>query len=67
MVMIHTGKVQLPDDIVSMGYKMVSQFRYEQVWYSKEHDFTGTDQDFIDKGYAYRYQDLGDFKRIEIK
>lgn len=65
--MIHTGKVQLPDDVVSMGYRKIGRFRHEQVWYSKEHDFTGTDQDFIDKGYAYRYQDLGDYKRIVVK
>lgn len=64
--MFQTGKVQLPHDVVSKGYKKVGRFRHEQVWHSKEHDFTGTDQDFIDKGYAYRYQDLGDYKRIAV-
>ena len=58
------GGIQLPDDVVNKGYKQTRPFHYEQVFYSKKHDFTGTEKEFIQHGLAYEYHDFGNFKRL---
>ena len=59
--------VQLPNDVVSKGYKEVRPYNFKQVFYSKKYDFTGTEEEFIKKGYAYRYAQLDKHRRVVIK
>jgi hypothetical protein len=55
---------QLPDDVESIGYKEVSPFQYEQVFSSKSKNFTGTEKEFVNAGYAYRYQQITKHRRL---
>lgn len=50
--------IQLPDDAVSVAYKEVRPFHHEQVFRSERADFTGTEQEFVKAGHAYRYDKL---------
>lgn len=58
------GGIQLPDDVVSKGYKQTRPFQYEQVFYSEKHNFTGTEKEFIKANLAYEYRNFEDFKRL---
>ena len=58
--------IQLPDDVVPVGYAETKPFHHEQVFYSKSKDFTGTELAFLKAGYAYRYSQLGDHVRVVI-
>ena len=42
--------VQLPDDAVSVGYREVRPYHFEQVFSSESADFTGTEREFIQNG-----------------
>jgi hypothetical protein len=57
---------QLPDDVISMGYRQTKPYCWEQLFYSPKHDFLGTEKDFIAAGYGYAYQQAGEYKRIII-
>ena len=57
------GGIQLPNDAVSMGYRQVRPFHYEQVFQSEEHSFTGTEKEFIKEGLAYSYRQSGKLTR----
>jgi hypothetical protein len=64
--------IQLPDDIISTGYKKVGQFKFEQVFKSKKFNFEGTEQEFYKnrskfQGKVYKYVQINDFKRLCIK
>ena len=58
------GGIQLPDDVISKGYKQTASYTYEQVFYSKKHNFVGTERQFINAGLAYQYCDIGNHKRL---
>ena len=58
------GGIQLPDDVVSKGYKQTARYTYEQVFYSKKHNFMGTEKEFVSAGLAYKYLDLDNYKRL---
>jgi hypothetical protein len=60
-------RIQLPDDIISKGYKLVRAFHYEQLFYSKINNFTGTEKEFIERGLGYKYRQINKFRREVIK
>jgi hypothetical protein len=47
--------IQLPNDVVTIGYKQTKPFKYEQVFHSASNSFTGTENEFIIAGIAYGY------------
>ena len=55
--------IQLPDDVVSKGYKEVRPFHHEQVFYSPSKGFGGTEKEFVAAGYGYEYHQMDKFKR----
>jgi hypothetical protein len=57
---------QLPSDVESIGYIETSPFKHEQVFYSKKHDFQGTEKDFIRMGYGYEYNQVDRFTRCVL-
>ena len=57
-------KCQLPNDIISIGYKQTKPFHYEQVFYSKEHDFKGTEKDFVKANLGYYYAEKDKYTRL---
>jgi hypothetical protein len=59
--------IQLPDDVQAKGYKLVRPFHYEQVFYSPSKGFTGTEQEFMAAGLAYRYIQTGKYTRVLTK
>lgn len=58
------GGIQLPDDVISKGYRKTGRFEFKQIFYSPSLNFDGTEEDFIKVGYAYRYIQLDSSKRI---
>lgn len=55
--------IQLPDDVVSVGYTQVRPYQYEQVFRSQSLDFVGTAQDFLEAGLGYTYVQLDAYTR----
>lgn len=49
------GGIQLPDDVRSVGYRQVLPFDWQQVFTSTSKGFTGTENEFIKAGLAYRF------------
>jgi len=69
--MQHTKKnplslIQLPDDIVSDGYKQTKPYHYEQVFVSASKGFKGTELEFLKAGFAYEYTQTGPFTRVAL-
>ena len=58
--------IQLPNDAVSMGYKQVQPFQFEQVFRSVSADFIGTEREFLENGHAYKYVQIDKYTRVEI-
>jgi len=60
--------VQLPKDAESMGYKKspTNRFEFNQVFHSEEHNFTGTERDFVAAGLAHEYIELDKFRRLIV-
>lgn len=56
--------IQLPDDAVSVGYKLVKPFHPEQVFRSESRGFTGTEVEFLAAGHAYEYTPIDRFRRL---
>lgn len=56
--------IQLPNDVVSVGYKEVRPFHHEQVFRSEEAGFTGTEEEFVKAGHGYRYVESDKFTRV---
>ena len=59
--------VQLPDDAVSVGYREVRPYHFEQVFSSESADFTGTEREFIQNGHAYGYIQIDEYTRHVLK
>ena len=49
------GGIQLPDDVIALGYSETRPFHFEQVFYSRSHDFKGTEREFVKAGLAYQF------------
>lgn len=60
--------IQLPDDVISKGYvkSKTNAFEWEQVFYSKQYNFTGTELDFVKAEYGYHYTSIDAFRRIVL-
>ena len=58
--------IQLPDDANSVGYKQTKPYHFDQVFHSSMHGFTGTEQEFLDAGLAYKYVQLDNFSRLSF-
>jgi hypothetical protein len=56
--------IQIPDDSISVGYKQVKPFHFEQVFFSKSKSFTGTEHEFLANGLAYAYHQTSPFTRV---
>lgn len=59
--------IQLPNDAVAVGYTLTRPFQYEQVFRSQTAGFTGTEREFVEAGYGYRYVQLDQFMRVVLK
>lgn len=57
------GGIQLPDDVIAQGYRETRPFHHEQVFYSRQHDFTGTEREFVAAGFGYEYYE-SDYRRF---
>jgi hypothetical protein len=55
--------IQLPDDVVAVGYKEVRPYHHEQVFQSTSAGFTGTEREFVAAGHGYEYVDLDPYTR----
>lgn len=58
--------IQLPNDVISVGYKQTKPFKFEQVYFSKSKNFTGTEHEFLQKGFAYAYTQTSKYTRITL-
>lgn len=59
--------IQLPNDVVSAGYKQVRPFHHEQVFRSDSAGFTGTEREFFEAGLAYAYIQLDRYTRLTLE
>ena len=50
--------IKLPDDAELLGWKETSPCYYEKVFRSPSRNFTGTEDEFYEAGYAYIYEKL---------
>ena len=58
--------IQLPNDVISVGYKQTKPYHYEQVFFSKSLDFTGTEHEFLQKSFAYAYVKTSKHTRVTL-
>ncbi len=58
--------IQLPNDVVSCGYRKVGAFEFSQVFSSASTAFTGTEREFVAAGKAYRYIQTSPFTRMAV-
>ena len=58
--------IQIPDDAVSVGYKQVRPFHYQQVFCSEKVVFTGTEREFVNAGLGYHYTQVDEYTRCCI-
>ena len=56
--------IQLPNDVISTGYKQVKPYHFEQVFYSPSLNFEGTEKEFLDNGYGYKYIQNDNYIRL---
>lgn len=61
--------IQLPGDAQNMGYKQTRPYQIEQVFYSAQCNFTGTEREFLHSRFAYAYENIDNFTRriVEVK
>jgi hypothetical protein len=57
-------QIQLPDDAVAQGHKETSPCYFERVFHSPSRNFTGTEDEFYEAGFAYYYGQRGEWRRI---
>jgi len=58
--------IQLPDDAIATGYKLVSPYNWHQVFFSPSREFTGTEQEFLRADFAYEYREIDKHTRRVI-
>ena len=56
--------ISLPNDVKKVSESLMRNYQVKTIWFSKVHNFTGTEEDFVKNGYAYRYVEYGDFRRL---
>jgi hypothetical protein len=61
--------IQLPNDVRPVRYQRspINPYQWDQVWHSKERDFTGTELEFLAAGHGYRYLQVGTYRRLVVK
>ena len=60
------ASIQLPDDVISTGYKEVRPFHHAQVFFSPLLNFTGTEEEFVKACHAYRFVQIDKHTRREL-
>ena len=58
------GGIQLPNDVIEKGYIKTSPYKFEQVFYSRKYNFTGTEEQFKKRQIAYEYVQIDQFTRL---
>ena len=58
--------IQLPNDAIATGYKLVSPYDWQQIFFSPSREFTGTEQEFLRAGFAYEYRQISKHARRVI-
>lgn len=58
---------QLPNDVVNQGYKQTRPYHFEQVFFSSSLNFTGTEREFVQAGYGYKYAQIDPFTRFVVE
>ena len=58
--------IQLPNDAVARGHKATRPFHHAQVFHSPSRNFTGTEEEFLAAGYAYRYLQIDKHIRLVV-
>jgi hypothetical protein len=58
--------IQLPNDAVANGYKETHPFHHAQMFHSPSRNFTGTEEEYLAAGYAYRYVQIEKYVRLLI-
>ena len=59
--------IQLPFDVVAVGYKESRPYCWEQVFWSEFAQFKGTEREFLSEGYAYSYSDAEPHRRMILR
>ena len=59
--------IQLPNDVVSVGYKQTRPFHHAQIFRSESAGFTGTEREFLEAGLAYAYIQLDRYTRLTFE
>ncbi len=59
--------IQLPNDVVLVGYVEVKPFKYEQVYRSEKCNFTGTEEDFVKANFGYKFVQIDKHTRVVLK
>jgi hypothetical protein len=59
--------IQLPNDAVAVGYREVRPYHHAQVFTSETAGFTGTEEEFLLRGYAYAYRHGDRFTRSIVQ
>lgn len=57
---------EIPSDAKAMGYKETRPYHFEQIFYSASCNFTGTEREFAEKGFGYKYEIIDKFTRRVI-
>jgi len=58
--------IQLPSDAVARGYKETRPFHHAQLFHNASRNFTGTEEEFLAAGHAYRYVQIEKYVRLVI-
>lgn len=61
-----SNKVQMPNDVKITGCKLEKDYTVTTFYHSDTFDFTGTEEDFINMGYAYEFKQVCNFKRVVV-
>jgi hypothetical protein len=57
-------RIQLPNDVVAVGYKEVRPYHYEQIFRSESAGFTGSEREFVEAGHGYEYVEIDAYTRL---
>ena len=57
-------RIQLPNDVVAVGYKEVRPYCHEQIFQSSSAGFTGSEREFVEAGHGYEYVQIDAYTRL---
>ena len=60
------AQIQLPNDAVSCGFRLVRPFEWAQLFSSVSCGFAGTEREFLAAGHAYAYVQIDAFTRRKV-